>query len=130
MKKAYLSAVPYLYFIAILSWIFFGNWMGEKTGGSSIGVLLFTMPFFVQIFLKSKPLDLFLIAICTLFTSWMLLAYLSDVMDITAMTDGALRFIIIGGLFSVGNILMTGWLFFNLRNREKEQDSNLANNFA
>ena len=124
MKKESLQATPYLYFVAILLWIFTDNLIGGKTSGGFFILILFGILFIAQLFFKSKSLDIFLIAICLVFTSWMSLAYLSDVVDIKALTDKAWRFIILCGLFTIANIIMTGWLFFNLKNKESEQAIN------
>ena len=36
------------------------------------------------------------------------------------MTGKAWQFVIVGGLFTIGNIVMTGWLFFNLNKKNTQ----------
>lgn len=113
-KKNILAALPYLYFIGLLVWIVWDHNAGSNGIEKSFLPLAFTLPFVVQLFLKNKTIDLFLIAICGIFTLYMTLAFLSDYSDITTMTEKAKQFIIYGGLFTTGNYLMTGLMVFNL----------------
>ena len=113
-KKNILATLPYLYFIGLILWMVYDNQTGNNGTEKSLVPLFFAIPFVVQLFLKSKTLDVFLVAICGVFTFYMSLAFLSDVFDIAEMTKKARNFLILGGLFTIGNILMTTLLVFNL----------------
>ncbi|MEO1258528.1 MAG: hypothetical protein AAFZ15_07015 [Bacteroidota bacterium] len=117
-KKSLLTVAPYIYFILVILGIFYNSKTGDKTTGNSFIILLFATPFLVQLFLKNKWLEIFLIAICLFFSSWLFLAYLSDLFDITEMTKRAWNFIVVGGLFVLANGIATSLLMRNLNKRE------------
>ena len=112
-KKDLFASIPYLYFTALIFCVFPGLFK------------LIALPFASQILLKSKSLDLLLVVVCLLFTSWMILAFLSDIYDITEFTAQTKKFLIGGSLFTTGNITTTVWMIYNMTLRDKMG----ANNF-
>ena len=106
-----LKYIPYLYFILAISyWFLDVVWRG---GWTSVWILLLAVPFIWHLIKPSAKLSLSLGILFSLISCYLVLAYLSDVFNLTTMTDTAKTFIVVGGLFVLTNLSMSVWILIN-----------------
>ena len=109
--SAYSKFIPYLYFIVII--IYWFTDVNRNGGINAYPILLFGIPFIWQLFRPSKKLNFTLGIIFVCLSSYLILAYLSDLFNIISFSDSAKRFIIMGGLFVLTNFIMSLWMIRN-----------------
>ncbi|SFZ92705.1 hypothetical protein SAMN05428642_102904 [Flaviramulus basaltis] len=111
----YTKLIPYLYFIAIIAYWFTD--INRNNGITAYPILLFAIPFLWQLIKPNKKLNLTLGITFVCLSSYLILAYLSDLYNLTSFTEKTQKFIIYGGLFVLGNFIMALWI---IRNSLKE----------
>jgi hypothetical protein len=106
MRKSRLyQNIPYLYFIAIWSWIAIG---GFKVRVENFTLLTFCVPFVYQLFKEKKGLNLLLGILMMCWSILILLAYISDAMKINMLDSSkTISFIIGGGVLVMLNFFMS-----------------------
>lgn len=107
----YIKFIPYLYFLA-----FIGLWftdVNRNEGVFAFPILIFGIPFLWQIIKPNNKLNFALGTTFVCLSSYFILAYLSDVLDIILFGKTAKQFIIIGGLLSFTNFVMSLWIIRN-----------------
>jgi len=107
----YSKFVPYLYYIAII--VYWFTTINQSEGASAYPILLFGIPFLWQIIKPNRRLNFTLGITFVCLSSYMILAYLSDVLDITTFSHAANQFILYGGLFVAANFFMAIWIIRN-----------------
>ena len=107
----YSKFVPYLYFIAIIAYWFTD--INRSEGLSAYPILLFGIPFIWQIVKPNRKLNFTLGITFVCLSSYMILAYLSDLFNITAFSTSARQFALYGGLFVIANFFMALWIIRN-----------------
>ncbi len=106
----YTNLVPYLYFIVVtLYWFIDTN---QSQGITSYLILLFSAPFVWQIIKPNKELNFTLGTIFICLSSYLILAYLSDLFNIASISI-AKGFIVYGGVFVILNFFMSVWIIRN-----------------
>lgn len=107
----YSKFVPYLYFIAVI--IYWFTDVNRHEGIAAFPILLFSIPFVWQLIKPNRRLNFGLGVIFVCLSSYLILAYLSDVVDITHFSKQSKRFLFIGGLFVLTNFIMSLWIIRN-----------------
>ena len=76
-------------------------------------ILLFGIPFLWQLIKPNRKLNFALGIIFVCLSSYLILAYLSDVFDIVTFSTKARQFVIVGGGFVLANFIMSLWIIRN-----------------
>lgn len=107
----YSKFVPYLYFIAII--IYWFTDINRQEGIAAYPILLFSIPFIWQLLKPNNKLNFGLGVVFVCLSSYLILAYLSDVVDITHFSEQSKHFLFLGGLFVLTNFIMALWIIRN-----------------
>ncbi|WP_323789464.1 hypothetical protein [Psychroserpens sp.] len=111
----YSKFIPYLYFIAVILYWFTD--VNKNSGATAYPILLFGIPFLWQLIKPSKKLNFSLGITFVCISSYLILAYLSDLFNIVTLSATTKQFIIYGGLFVVANFVMALWMIRNSMKR-------------
>ncbi|WP_298498893.1 hypothetical protein [uncultured Algibacter sp.] len=112
----YTKFIPYLYFIAISAYWF--TIVNRSEGLTAYPILLFGIPFLWQIIKPNKNLNLTLGISFVCVSSYLILAYLSDILHIISLSYPIKQLMVYGGLFVFANFIMALWIIKNsLRKR-------------
>ncbi|MGY0393097.1 hypothetical protein ACW5R3_11145 [Bizionia sp. KMM 8389] len=103
--------IPYLYFISAIAYWF--TVVNRNQGITAYPILLIALPFVWQLFKPSKQLNFSLGIIFVCLSSYLILAYLSDLLQIISFSDTIRNFIFVGGLFALTNFIMSLWMIRN-----------------
>ncbi|MEO8932729.1 MAG: hypothetical protein ABI295_00355 [Xanthomarina sp.] len=107
----YTKFIPYLYFItAVYYWFTSVN---KIEGISAYPILLFAIPFVWQLIKPSKQLNFSLGIVFVCLSSYMILAYLMDVLNIIIFSETVKNLMILSGTFVFSNFLMSLWMIRN-----------------
>lgn len=107
----YIKFIPYLYFL-----IFIGLWftdVNRNEGVFAFPILIFGVPFVWQLIKPNNKLNFTLGITFVCISSYFILAYISDVWDIVSFGKTVKQFIIVGGLLSFTNFVMSLWIVRN-----------------
>tara|TARA_R110002073_G_scaffold82622_1_gene197259 strand:+ start:4056 stop:4415 length:360 start_codon:yes stop_codon:yes gene_type:complete len=107
----YIKFTPYLYFLSFI--IFWFTTVNRSEGIFAFPILIFGIPFIWQIIKPNNKLNFVLGTIFVCISSYFILAYLSDVLGIISFGKTVKQFIIIGGLLSLTNFVMSLWIIRN-----------------
>ncbi|WP_347922404.1 hypothetical protein [Pontimicrobium sp. SW4] len=107
----YIKYTPYLYFLSFI--ILWFTDVNRNLGVFAFPILIFGIPFIWQIVKPNNKLNFALGTTFVCISSYFVLAYLSDVLDIISFGKTAKQFIIIGGLLSLTNFIMSLWIIRN-----------------
>lgn len=111
----YAKFIPYLYFIAITAFWFTD--VNRSNGISAYPILLFGMPFLWQIIKPNEKLNRTLGIVFVCLSSYMILAYLSDLIGLININQSVLSFLFYGGLIVATNFFMALWIIKNSLHR-------------
>ena len=111
----YAKFIPYLYYIAVI--IYWFTDVNRHEGIKAYPILLFSIPFIWQLIKPNKKLNFSLGIIFVCLSSYLILAYLSDLFNIISFSEPAKRFVFIGGLFVFTNFMMALWMIRNSMKR-------------
>ena len=103
--------IPYLYFIAVIAYLFTD--VNQNEGLLAYPILLFGIPFLWQLIKPNRKLNFALGITFVCLSSYSIIAYLSDVFDIISLNSKVSQFVIIGGGFVVVNFIMSLWIIKN-----------------
>ena len=110
MFNKYANMIPYLYFIAVT--IVWFTVINRTEGLTAFPILLFGIPFVWQILKPSKKLNFSLGITFICLSSYLIVASIANLFDITsAMVAKGL--IIYGGIFLALNFVMSAWIIRN-----------------
>jgi hypothetical protein len=107
----YTKFVPYLYFLSVI--IYWFTTINKSDGMSAYPILLFGIPFLWQLIKPSRKLNFTLGIVFVCLSSYLILAYISDLLNIINWTASAKKFLFLGGLLVVGNFIMSLWMVRN-----------------
>lgn len=107
----YSKFIPYLYFITVS--IYWFTDVNRQEGLVAYPILLLSVPFAWQLFKPNSKLNFGLGVVFVCLSSYLILAYLSDVVDITHFTNQSKQFLFVGGLFVLTNFIMALWIIRN-----------------
>ncbi|HKK12573.1 MAG TPA: hypothetical protein VJ945_07055 [Flavobacteriaceae bacterium] len=107
----YSKYIPYLYYIAII--VYWFTEVNKSNGITAFPILLFGIPFAWQLIKPSEKLNFALGIIFVCLSSYMILAYLIDMLNIVRLPNSTQPFLMFGGLFIIGNFIMALWMLRN-----------------
>ncbi|HNQ27696.1 MAG TPA: hypothetical protein PKL92_07230 [Aquaticitalea sp.] len=102
---------PYLYFLAVIAYWF--TMVNQSEGLSAYPILLFGIPFIWQLVKPNEKLNFSLGITFVCLSSYMILAYLSDSLNIFSISENTKQGLFLGGLFVVANFVMALWMVRN-----------------
>ncbi|OUR99345.1 hypothetical protein A9Q86_12280 [Flavobacteriales bacterium 33_180_T64] len=111
----YSRFVPYLYFLAVIAYWF--THVNRSVGITAYPILLFGIPFLWQLIKPNNKLNFSLGITFVCLSSYMILAYLSDLFNIVTLSIQTKQFMVFGGAFVVANFVMALWMIRNSLNR-------------
>ncbi|MEH6538117.1 MAG: hypothetical protein V7719_17080 [Psychroserpens sp.] len=111
----YSKFVPYLYFLAVIAYWFTD--VNRSAGITAYPILLFGIPFLWQLIKPNRKLNFSLGITFVCLSSYMILVYLSDLLDIVNLSVQVKQFMVLSGLLVVGNFVMALWMIKNSLNR-------------
>lgn len=109
--RTYSKFIPYLYFIAVI--IYWFTDVNRVEGLRAYPILLFGIPFLWQLIKPNEKLNFSLGITFVCISSYMILAYISDLLNIVNISYETKRMLIMGGFFVVGNFVMALWMIRN-----------------
>ena len=104
----YTKFIPYLYFLAVIAYWF--TKINRSEGFKAYPILLFGIPFLWQIIKPNKTLNLTLGITFMCLSSYMIVAFLTDILDITSFIKATKNLILYAGVFAISNFIMALWL--------------------
>ena len=107
----YTKFVPYLYFISIILYWFTD--INKSNGISAYPILLFSIPFLWQLIKPNRKLNFSLGISFVCLSSYLILAYLSELFHIVNWSESSKRLLFYGGTLVVGNFIMSLWIIRN-----------------
>ena len=110
MINKLIKYIPYLYFILVILYVFTD--INQSYGIYAYPILLFGFPILWQLFKPNKKLNFAIGLTFVYISSFLILAYLSDVLGFSKQ-QLAQGFIFYGGLFVLTNLVMAFWIIIN-----------------
>ncbi|EDP71772.1 hypothetical protein FBALC1_04772 [Flavobacteriales bacterium ALC-1] len=107
----YTKFVPYFYFLSVI--VYWFTDLNKSEGISAYPILLFGIPFLWQLIKPNRKLNFSLGIIFVCLSSYLVLAYLSDLLNIINWSKSSKRFLFYGGLLVLGNFIMSLWIVRN-----------------
>ena len=107
----YAKFIPYLYFLSVIAYWF--TLINRIDGISAYPILLFGIPFLWQLIKPNRKLNFSLGIVFVCLSSYLILAYLSNVLNIVSWSESAKRFLFYGGALVIGNFVMSLWIIRN-----------------
>ncbi|MBC2844820.1 hypothetical protein [Winogradskyella flava] len=107
----YTKFIPYLYFLSVIVCWFTD--VNKLEGISAYPILLFGIPFIWQLIKPSGKLNFSLGIVFVCLSSYLILAYLADILNIVDWSESAKRILFYGGALVVGNFVMSLWIIRN-----------------
>ncbi|MDO6598280.1 hypothetical protein Q4512_15255 [Oceanihabitans sp. 2_MG-2023] len=107
----YSKFIPYLYYLTIIAYWFTD--INKSEGVSAYPILLFGIPFLWQLIKPNKKLNFGLGITFVCLSSYMILAYLSDLFHIVTISNASKQFALYGGLTVAANFFMALWIMRN-----------------
>ena len=111
LVSKYTKFIPYFYFIAVIAYWF--TTINRSEGFSAYPILLFGIPFLWQIIKPNKTLNLTLGITFMCLSSYMIVAFLTDMLDITSFIKVTQSFVFYVGIFVMSNFVMALWIIRN-----------------
>lgn len=107
----YSRFIPYLYFLAVI--IYWFTDVNRSNGITAYPILLFGIPFIWQLIRPNEKINFSLGITFVCLSSYLILAYLSDLFNIVNMAYETKRFLFFGGFFVIVNFIMALWMIRN-----------------
>ena len=109
--RRYSKFIPYFYFIAMI--IYWFTDLNRSEGITAYPILLFGIPFLWQLINPNEKFNFSLGITFVCLSSYMILAYLSDLLNVVSLSYETKRFLILGGFFVIANFVMALWMIRN-----------------
>lgn len=107
----YTKFVPYLYFLSVIAFWFTD--MNKNIGVSAYPILLFAIPFLWQLIRPKRKLNFSLGITFVCLSSYLILAYLTDLLNIINFTESSKPILFYGGVFVFFHFIMALWIVRN-----------------
>jgi hypothetical protein len=107
----YSKFVPYLYFLAVIAYWFTD--VNRSAGINAYPILLFGIPFLWQLIKPNPKLNFSLGITFVCLSSYLIVAYLSNLFNIINLTNTTKQFLLYGGFFVAANFIMALWMIRN-----------------
>ncbi len=109
--RKYTKFIPYLYFLSVIMYWF--TTVNATEGVSAYPILLFSIPFIWQLVKPSRKLNFSLGIVFVCLSSYLILAYVFDLLHIIHWSKSSRKILFYGGLLVVGNFVMSLWIVRN-----------------
>ena len=107
----YSKFVPYLYYLAIVAFWFTD--VNRSEGIMAYPILFFGIPFLWQLIRPNQKLNSILGIIFVCLSSYMIIAYLSDIFNIVSMSETIKKYLLYSGALGMANFVMAVWMVRN-----------------
>ena len=107
----YTKFIPYLYFLSVIIYLFTD--LNQSSGLKAYPVLLFGIPFLWQLIRPNRQLNFSLGIVFVCLSSYLILAYLTDLFDIVNWSESSKKYLIYGGVLVLSNFIMSLWIVRN-----------------
>jgi len=107
----YSKFIPYLYYLSII--VYWFTYINESEGVSAYPILLFGIPFILQILKPNRRLNFGLGITFVCLSSYMIIAYISNILHIVQFSNATKQLILHSGLIAVVNFIMALWIMRN-----------------
>ncbi|WP_299364531.1 hypothetical protein [Winogradskyella sp.] len=107
----YAKYIPYLYFLSVI--VYWFTDINKSVGLSAYPILLFGIPFLWQLVKPNRELNFSLGIVFVCLSSFLILAYLFNLLNIINWSESAKRFLFYGGALVIGNFVMSLWIVRN-----------------
>lgn len=107
----YSKFIPYLYFLVVIAYWFTD--INRNEGLTAYPILLLGIPFVWQLIKPSIQFNFSLGIVFVCLSSYLILAYLSNLLNIIDISSTTKSFVIYGGVFVFANFLMALWMIRN-----------------
>ncbi|GGH40012.1 membrane protein [Mangrovimonas yunxiaonensis] len=107
----YNKYIPYLYYVAVIAYWF--THVNRANGIIAYPILLFGLPFLWQIVRPNRKLNAILGITFVCLSSYLILAYLFNILNIIPVTNLPNQYVIYIGLFVIINFIMAVWIIRN-----------------
>lgn len=107
----YTKFIPYLYFLSVIAYWF--TTINGMDGISAYPILLFGIPFLWQLIKPNRKLNFSLGIVFVCLSSYLIFAYLFDLLNIIHWSEASKKLLFYGGLLVVGNFVMSLWIVRN-----------------
>jgi len=87
--------------------------INQSEGITAYPILALGIPFLWQLIKPSRKLNFTLGIVFVCLSSYLVLAYLSDILNIVNWSERAKTFLFYGGVFVIGNFVMSLWIIRN-----------------
>lgn len=109
--QKYSKFVPYLYFITVIAfWFTDAN---KSLGTTAYPILLFGIPFVWQLIKPNNNLNFSLGITFVCLSSYILIAQLSDALNLVSLSYQTKHYLMYGGLLAIANFIMALWIIRN-----------------
>ncbi|MUU79659.1 hypothetical protein [Winogradskyella endarachnes] len=107
--------IPYLYFLSVITYWF--TTFNKLEGIIAYPILLCGIPFIWQLFKPSRQLNFSLGIIFVCLSSYLVFAYLFNILHILNWTETIEKILFYSGILVVGNVFMSLWMIRNSMNK-------------
>jgi len=107
----YTKFIPYLYFLSVI--VYWFTDISKSQGISAYPILLFGIPFLWQLIKPNRELNFSLGIVFVCLSSYMILAYLTNLLNIVSWSESAKHFLFFGGTLVIVNFVMSLWIIRN-----------------
>ncbi|WP_461587914.1 hypothetical protein [Winogradskyella sp.] len=111
----YIKQIPYVYFMSII--VYWFTMVNKENSVLAYPILLFGIPFLWQLIKPSIRLNFSLGIIFVCLSSYILFAYLSDLLDIINFSENIRSLLFYGGTLVLSNMIMSLWIVKNSTNK-------------
>ncbi|GAA4268121.1 hypothetical protein [Hyunsoonleella aestuarii] len=113
--KNYTKFIPYLYFIFVAAYCF--TIVNRTEGFTAYPILLLSIPFLYQLVKPSRSLNFTLGITFVCISSYLIMVFISDSLNIISISEMFNKIMIYGGLLAFLSFIMSLWM---IRNSLKE----------
>ena len=107
----YTKFIPYFYFLSII--VYWFTVINKSIGISAYPILLFAIPFLWQLIKPNRKLNFALGIIFVCLSSYIILAYFFDLINIIHWSEFSKRFLFYGGALVFSHFIMALWIVRN-----------------
>ncbi len=107
----YIKLIPYLYFLSLIFYWFID--FNKSNNLTAYPILLFGIPFVWQLIRPSRKLNFSLGIIFVCLSSYLILAYFFNLLNIIDWTESSQKLLLYGGFFVLSNFIMSLWIIRN-----------------
>ena len=109
--KTYTKFIPYFYFLSVI--IYWFTDFNQSIGISAYAIFLFGIPFIWQLIKPTRKLNFSLGIVFVCLSSYLILAYLTDLLNIISWTESYKHILFYGRILIFAHFIMALWIVRN-----------------